>query len=511
MAGEAKTILFLLRNSYYLRNFDLGIREICRRGHRMVILTEPDPALPTEILEQRRALQAAFPRQVSFGDAFRRRDFRRPLALELQAARTLLHYRDPRYAGSDRLRARAALRAGLLTRLVYGGQRYDDPARRERADRRLKRAQAAIPLDAGILHYLAKLRPDLLLVTPLVDLRSAQHDWIFAARALAIPTALPVASWDNLTNKSRIMTMPGRVIVWNEIQRREAETIHGVDPAIVRATGAQVYDHWFGQRPSQGREAFLRGLGLDPGRSTIVYVGSSSWIAPEEPAFVQRWLIGLRGAADPIVATANVLVRPHPFNQERYAGLALDAYGPVAVHPTSGGFPVTDAAKAEYFDALYYAGAVVGLNTSALIEAAILGKRCFTVRDPANRGGQEGTLHFHHLTGGGILREAETLAGHFDDLARELSDPEPGRADLRRFVEDFLRPHGIDRPAAPFFADAVTEPLAPAPLPEPVGVIRRVTVDALALGFYAASLASRAFGRARRRLARMRSPRPTAG
>ena len=50
--------------------------------------------------------------------------------------------------------------------------------------------------------------------------------------------------------------------------------------------------------------------------------------------------------------------------------------------------------------------AVVGINTSALIEAAILGKRSFTVADPRYQKTQEGTFHFQYLTNGGILEKA---------------------------------------------------------------------------------------------------------
>ena len=41
------------------------------------------------------------------------------------------------------------------------------------------------------------------------------------------------------------------------------------------------------------------------------------------------------------------------------------------------------------YDSLYHAAAVVGLNTSAMIEAGILGKSVFTIQTQEFAGGQE--------------------------------------------------------------------------------------------------------------------------
>ena len=70
----------------------------------------------------------------------------------------------------------------------------------------------------------------MVLVTPLVDIGSDQVEYIKASQALGIRSGLCVHSWDNLTNKGLIRIIPDRVFVWNETQRREAVTMHGVAP-----------------------------------------------------------------------------------------------------------------------------------------------------------------------------------------------------------------------------------------------------------------------------------------
>jgi hypothetical protein len=111
---------------------------------------------------------------------------------------------------------------------------------------------------------------------------------------------------------------------------------------------------------------------------------------------------------------------------------------------------------------------VIGLNTSALIETAIVGRSVFTVLDPAFKTTQEGTLHFHYLPreNGGPLHVARDFREHCAQLAQALSDEQPDREVERAFVRRFVRPHGLDRPALPIFLDAVEDQMA-SPAPQP--------------------------------------------
>ena len=80
----------------------------------------------------------------------------------------------------------------------------------------------------------------------------------------------------------------------------------------------------------------------------------------------------------------------------------------------------------------------------------------FTVLADEFSGQQDGTLHFQHLknVNGGLLRVASTLEDHCTQLGEALvagRDASTGRA----FVQAFIRPYGLDVPAADRFADVV--------------------------------------------------------
>jgi hypothetical protein len=129
----------------------------------------------------------------------------------------------------------------------------------------------------------------------------------------------------------------------------------------------------------------------------------------------------------------------------------------VAVWPRAGANPVDREGRAAYYDSMFHSVAVVGVNTSALIEAGIVGRVVFSVVDAAFAATQEGTLHFQHLkrVNGGLLHLASSLDEHCAQLAGMLADVS-GRAQApRAFVEAFVRPYGLDVPATPRVVDAL--------------------------------------------------------
>jgi hypothetical protein len=98
----------------------------------------------------------------------------------------------------------------------------------------------------------------------------------------------------------------------------------------------------------------------------------------------------------------------------------------------------------DYFHSLYYSDAVVGINTSAMIEASIIGRQVYTLQLPEFAAAQEGTTHFHYLMpeAGGCVLTARTMDLHLQQLSRGLREPDFGRPARERFITAFVRPNG---------------------------------------------------------------------
>jgi len=456
-------ILFHVSLTTMLRHFESVIVALAERGHT-VRIASPDRHLDLPIppvLEGHARVQF-------LQCPGRRGDEWTERIVELRTIRDYLRYLDRRFLHAPKLRQRALRK---MTQAVTHGERShlvawcpqcdarlvdDDVGRmltafRKRGLRNLSSLLAlveeTIPSDPAIEDFLREEDPDLMLVTPLIWTGSSQPDYVKSARALGLPVGFPVFSWDNLSTKGLIQVPPDRVMVWNERQRTEAVEMHGMSAEQVVVTGAPRFDEFFAIRPRQSREAFCAGFGFDPAQPIVMYLCSSEFVAHQEREFVLRWIEELRRA--PELRACNVLVRPHPREQGQWK--RLDAPTRVAV-----GFPQAMNADESLYESLYHSAAAVGLNTSAQLEAAIVGRPVLTILAPEFAEGQQGTLHFSYLLrdGGGFVDVAESFDAHRAQVVAAVSGAYDAQA-VRDFVQAFLRPHGLDRPATGFMVEAI--------------------------------------------------------
>ena len=447
-------VLFVMQSPEYLRFYESTIRELAARGHTVALAVNKQNAAKPVRLDD---VGAGNPLVLSLGIMPRREDVWRDVGRRLRGLTDFARYLDPRLAKATALRAR------MKNKVLPRGFRWLDRIPR------LSRGGAAaltgalyglertVPVSTAVEAFVRDARPDVVLVSPLVDAASDQVEVVKAARALGIPVAACIASWDNLTNKGMLRVQPDAVVVWNDAQKAEAVAFHGVPEQRVMTTGAQLFDRWFEQRPSTTREAFCARMNFPASKPFVLFTCSSSFISIShaEVGFVRRWIERLR--AHPELAGVSVLVRPHPYNCAAWEAADLSDLGPTAIWPRRANTPIDDEQRRGFFDSLYHSAAVVGINTSAMIEAAIVGRPVLSLLGNEFSGTQEGTLHFHHLLpeNGGFLRIAADLDAHVAQLAEVMRHPEAAQAETRRFVRSFIRPHGLDRPCTPIVADAI--------------------------------------------------------
>jgi hypothetical protein len=471
-------VLFIARHFTYFRNYESVVAALATAGHQIHLAAERDEYLGGRAMVER--LAAEHPAQVSFGWIPDRDDMWATFVTKLRMTLDYLRYLEPAYSSTPKLRERAqdrVPRLGLWLIAAAGG--------RTRLGRRLLRTvlracEHAVPRSRRIDTYLADQCPDLVLFTPLIGVVvSPQLDYLHSAKALGLPTALCVWSWDHLSSKAILRNVPDRVFVWNDVQRDEAVTMHDVPAERVVVTGAQCFDQWFDRQPSLDRATFCGSIGL-PVRPYVLYVCSALFQGTvNEARFVQRWIRELRTSGLEPLASMPVLVRPHPSRLKEWADVDLSREPDVAIW---GRNPIDSDAKDGYYNSLYYSAAVVGLNTSAFLEAAIAGRPVFATLLPEHHENQEGTIHFHYLmnVGGGLLHTAASLSGHFQQMNDLLAGGEQDCVRSRRFVEAFIRPYGIGVAATPVVVREI----------ENLGTVRAIRVrDSIGMGALRAALA----------------------
>jgi hypothetical protein len=457
-------VVFVMRHAGYVRNFESTLRLLCDRGHRVHVAFQGKVKYaqldPIDIAGRLATQYANF----SSGEIPLRADGWGLLGREVRLGLDYLRYLRPEYENAPKLRERARREVppSLLARVDEGVT--SSGLGRAALRMWLQSVNRAIPTDPQIDDVVRSMNPDLLALTPLIEPGSPQAEYVRSARALGVRTAFCVASWDNLTNKGLIHGDVDLVAVWNEAMKREAVELHGVPAERVVVTGAAAFDHWFEWRPRTTRDAFCARVGLAANRPYVLYLCSSKFVAPDEAPFVRQWVRRIRESAAPALRDAGILVRPHPQNAEQWQGIGPRELGAI-VWPPAGAAPVDADSRSDYFESMYHSAAVVGINTTAEIESAILGRPVYTLLAPEFRDTQEGTLHFHHLrdVNGGLLHVARDVDEHHTQLDAALRERRADDPRCRRFVEAFVRPHGIDVPATPKLVEAL-ESLAAAPV-----------------------------------------------
>jgi hypothetical protein len=463
-------IVFVLYTLGYLRFFDRVVQDLLDRGHEVHLVCERDYDRPSE-----QHWLAAMQDQPGFShktsDALARDRWSR-VGKFLAGAADLAYFSSPAFADKRFLVRRARRRAPAIFRRFADSVIGRNERRRQLAWELLTALERALPPAERLELEITQESPDVLVLSPFLMPGKRHFEYIRAARRLGIPSCMCIASWDNLSSKARLRESPDRLIVWNDIQRREAVELHGIPEERVATTGAQSFDIWFDWTPRR-RDEFCRRVGLDPEQRYLLYVGGSLY--PEtmtEAEYVHDvWLPELQ--RDPQLAELEILLRPHPYRLQQWAEQDWDLYPHVRVWPRDQAeMPLGEAARADYYDSIFHSEAVVGINTSAMIESAVVGRTVHTILAPEFEGSQTGTFHFDYLraAGDGFLEAAHTYDEHRCQL---LATVFGGRAEAetrrRRFLEQFVRPRGLDRPAVPIVVDSI-ESLAhvtPIPTPEP--------------------------------------------
>jgi len=460
-------ILFLARHFSYLRLFESAIAELAERGHAIHLSADREESLGGATMVER--LAARYPKVTVGWTPGRQTGAWADLGRKLRLGIDYLRFLDPRYDHTPRLRGRSEERTPKAVRWLAALPVLRTPGGRRALAWVLRQFEQAVPRSRELEDFYREQKPDVVLITPLVDLGSPQLDHYLSARALGLRTVLCVGSWDHLSSKSLLRAIPDLVTVWNDTQKQEAIELHQVPADRVVVTGAQCYDQWFGRQPSRTREEFCEQIGLDGTRPFILYVCSSLFKnTANEARFVERWIQHVRGSADPVLREAGLLIRPHPRRLDEWQQVDLTEFKNITLF---GSHPVDPSTKDDYFDSLYYASAVVGLNTSAFLEAGVVGKPVLSVLLPEiSKDNQEGTIHFHYLlnVGGGLLEVARSLEEHVAQLSATLADPRPGVERARRFTAGFIRPQGLTEASTPRFASAI-ETVAERPAPRAAG------------------------------------------
>lgn len=443
-------VLFVSRHMAYFRHFDGVVRQLCSNGHTVEVLfgRVSAPSITNRALL---ACQAEM-NGCKSGWALTRSDWWCKLLFSVRELISYANYLKPQHPATSVLVKRWERKVPRPLRIAIRNKGIKKLLARDEVQRALRKVESLAPPDSAIARWLEENKPDAVVASPFIFAFSIEVDYIKAAKALGIPTVVIVASWDNLTTKGTFQIIPDVILVWNYALLEEAVKLHNVPRHKIFVTGAPVFDPWFNMQPSLDRLSFCRQVGIDPDRPFVVYLCSSGFIAQDETKFVYDLAKSLSVCSDTNIRDMILLVRPHPANAEIWKGFAAEN---IIIWPQGGDVPETREARQDYYNTLYHSVGVAGVNTSAFIEAAIVGKPCITIMTEYYRQTQTELPHFHHLLDADFLEAAHNFSEFATLVARILCGEDSKANNRRRFVKEFVRPWGIEKPACRIMAKTI--------------------------------------------------------
>ena len=442
-------IFFTLYDPTVVRAFEKVIRRLCSLGHHVkVICSLADTDRPIVVDTALRTCINEFPNLEAIPILSRKK------WLWLSNVRELIDYANylrPHHPTPWEARR---WRRKIIFKPISKALKYSEIANKFLANHRLflllKRLERLIPPDPDILQWLKAHRPDVVVSSPYILPRTSEIEYIQAALSLKIPTIAIVLSWDNLTTKGTFHIIPDSVFVWNDALAKEATLIHDVPQNRIHTTGAPVFDFWFEMQPTLNYGSFAHTVGFNAAYPYFLYLCSSKYISGDETSFIRAFAAALRG--NPNTARVQLIVRPHPLNAAIWDGFEDPN---ILIWPKDSSWVDNAAARQDYFNSIYYSSGVVGVNTSAFLEAAILDKPCITISISQYGFKQSEKGHFRHLLNAKFLELALSFREAASVTAGILAGHDFKKEQRHRFVSEFIRPCGLDQSASEILADAI--------------------------------------------------------
>jgi hypothetical protein len=254
-------------------------------------------------------------------------------------------------------------------------------------------------------------------------------------------------SWDNFTNKLIPVRHVDRLIVWNEIMREQAITLHGYNPEAIRIAGVPQFDPHFRERTP--RAEFFARIGADPSRKLIVLTTTPKTLYTHY-GHVARALVAAMN--DGRLPGTQLLVRVHPRDDieayEEFAGtprVIVEKPFRSSVRVADGlAVDVTADNQKHLGDTLCYADVVINVASTITIEACIFDTPVVNI----NFDGPEDSpyvksarryyafTHYANVTARGSARIAMSPDEMVRDVAAYLANPSMDAAGRKQVVLD---------------------------------------------------------------------------
>jgi len=256
-------------------------------------------------------------------------------------------------------------------------------------------------------------------------------------------------SWDNFTNKLIPVRRVDRIVVWNDIMKRQAVELHGYAPDHVHVGGPPHWDRYFRPAPAVPREVFFARVGADPSRRLITLTTTGKGLYAHFDRVIRVLMAAVDGGQ---WGPSQLLVRVHPRDdlgcyvefRDRPNLIVEKPFRPTVKSGDGLEVEVTPESQQHLADTLRHSDVIVTAASTIAIEASIFDT---PVVDVAFDGETPTEFvksvrryyqftHYANITRQGAAPIAETPAQLVEHVGRYLKDRTLDREGRRKVVRD---------------------------------------------------------------------------
>jgi hypothetical protein len=289
-------------------------------------------------------------------------------------------------------------------------------------------------------------RPDLLISTG--TFRPEEPAIVAAARKLGILVLGYITSWDNISIKNHMELQYDGWLVWSERMRQELEAYYpSARRKPISVVGSPQFDVFFEKTRYQTREDFCRRLNLQPELPIVLHaLGVANGVEEHHAALdlARRVEAGQLG-------DAQLIVRPHPFNNNLEFRTMFRQFGPRIVVQMYGDPSQPRSARSQtddevdgWVNTFRHSDVVVHLSSTVAIDAALFDRPSVCLDyDPSPGAACQAIVrevnhlwtHYRPIIETGGTRLAGNPDRVVEAVAAYLRDPSLDRAQRRRMAE----------------------------------------------------------------------------
>ena len=223
-------------------------------------------------------------------------------------------------------------------------------------------------------------------VAPAV-LRGCEECWVIgAAHRARVPVCFIAMTFDSLSTKGLVPQCFEKYFVWGAHHVEDLVTRHGISSSKIVQVGS-LYHQWILKGANAISEGTRAGTEFD-----IIWLGSSANICDDEAQVFQHFL-----GEKIISGELEVAIRMHPSND--WSEMLVESIHERITHIDSS---LNFEGSSDYLEYLTRARFVIGVNTTALLDAALCGKSVGVVVSAKKKGvRQDSVKHFSDMVRAG--------------------------------------------------------------------------------------------------------------